>query len=168
MLVRRYRFFRNACIARSASLVLLATAAPAAFAQQVVLSNIRSLDFGRFVAGSGGTVVVSPSGLRARTGGLVLLNSPDAGQAGFNIGKFGNGASGGEGKAVIVSLPADGAIRLVSGASSMAIDDFNTPDTLLPLLAGGTTLSVGATLTVAPNQAPGAYSGTFPLIVNFQ
>lgn len=165
MLVRRYRFFRNACIARSASLVLLATAAPAAFAQQVVLSNIRSLDFGRFVAGSGGTVVVSPSGLRARTGGLVLLNSPDAGQAGFNIGKFGNGASG---KAVIVSLPADGAIRLVSGASSMAIDDFNTPDTLLPLLAGGTTLSVGATLTVAPNQAPGAYSGTFPLIVNFQ
>jgi hypothetical protein len=32
----------------------------------------------------------------------------------------------------------------------------------------GTTLSVGATLTVAANQPPGLYSGSFPVIVNFQ
>ena len=33
---------------------------------------------------------------------------------------------------------------------------------------GGTTLSIGATLTVAPNQPAGTYSGSFPLTVNFQ
>ena len=166
MLVRRYRLFRYPCIASSASLALLALGVPAAYAQQVALSNGRGLDFGRFVAGTGGTITLSPGGLRSRTGGVVLLNSPDAGQAAFNLGKSGNGGSS---KAVIISLPANGATRLTSGANSMAVGNFvNTPSTLLSIPNGGTTLLVGATLTVAPNQAPGTYAGTFPLIVNFQ
>ena len=35
-----------------------------ALAQQIVLTPARNLEFGRFVAGSGGTVVLSPLGLR--------------------------------------------------------------------------------------------------------
>ena len=166
MLVRRYRFLRCACIASIAGLALLAIAARDAFAQQVVLTNARGLDFGRFVASSGGTVILSPTGLRSRTGGVVLLNSPTAGQAAFNLGKSSNG---GNNKAIIISLPSNGATRLTSGANSMAVGNFvNTPSTLLSIPNGGTTLSVGATLTVTPNQAPGSYSGTFSLIVNFQ
>jgi hypothetical protein len=160
---------RSILLASTAVQALLAfalvLAARDTLAQQVVLSNTRSLDFGRFVAGSGGTVVLSPVGLRSRTGGVVLLNSPSTGQAAFNVGR----TSGDENRAVIITLPDNGATRLTSGADSMAVGDFvNTPSALLSIPDGGTTLSVGATLTVAPNQAPGNYSGTFSLIVNYQ
>lgn len=165
MLVHRYRFTRFASIA---ILALLAMPVQDALAQQVVvLSNARGLDFGRFVAGSGGTVVLSATGLRSRTGGVVLLNSPNAGQAVFNVGKSINGSNN---RAVIITLPANGATRLTSGANSMAVATFvRSPTTqTITIPNGGTTLSIGATLSVAPNQAPGNYSGSFPLTVNYQ
>jgi hypothetical protein len=154
--------------ALSALWVLVLPAAREACAQEIVLNNTRGLDFGRFAAGAGGTVVISPEGLRSRTGGVVLLNSPDAGQAMFIVSKSAVAGDDG-GKAVIISLPPNGSIRLSSGSNSMAVDGFgNSPNALLAIPASGTTLSVGATLTVAPNQAPGNYSGSFPLIVNYQ
>lgn len=151
-----------------ASAIALAAlfASGSAHAQQIVLTNTRGLDFGRFVANTGGTVVIGPTGLRSRTGGVVLLNSPTAGQASFNVGKSSNG---GNNKAVIISLPANGSTRLNSGANSMAVNTFvNAPAAILSVPNGGTTLAVGATLMVAPNQPPGNYSGTFSLTVNFQ
>lgn len=138
-----------------------------ACAQQVVLSNIRGLDFGRFVAGGGGTVTISSTGLRSRSGAVVLLNSPSAGQAAFAVAK--SGGDGGANNVVVISLPANGSIRLTSGTGSMPVGDFvNSPATLVAVPDSGTTLSIGATLTVAPNQPRGNYSGSFPLIVNFQ
>lgn len=148
-------------------LAVLASFCPLdAHAQQITLSNARGLDFGRFVAGSGGTIILSPTGVRSRTGGVVLLNSPAVGHAIFNVGKTGNG---GGGKAVIISLPPNGSVRLNSGLNSMAVNTFvNNPATLLSVPNGGTTLGVGATLVVSPNQPPGAYTGSFSLTVNFQ
>lgn len=137
-----------------------------ACAQQVTLSATRNLDFGRFIAGSGGAVTVDTSGARTRTGGVILLNSPGAGQAQFTVAS--NGAGGGK-KSVVISLPANGAVRISNGAASMAVNAFViSPGTLQSIPAGGTTLSVGATLTVAAGQAPGTYTGSFPLIVNYQ
>lgn len=153
---------------RIAALALLALALRCASAQQqqVVLSNARGLDFGRFVAGGGGTITLSPTGLRSRTGTVILLNSPNTGQAVFNVGKSNNGNGN---KAVIISLPANGSTRLTSGANSMAVGNFvNTPSGLTSIPVGGTALGIGATLTVAPNQAPGNYSGTFNVTVNYQ
>lgn len=172
MLPHRSRVFTNASIARL-GLALLAFAVPCAlphaFAQQdLYLVNTRSLDFGRFVAGSGGAVILGPGGLRSRTGGVVLLHSPDAGQAAFSI-NLNRSAADASGMAVIVSLPPDGATRLVSGVHSMAVDRFvHTPAELSAVPPGGAALAVGATLKVAPNQAPGNYSGSFSLIVNYQ
>lgn len=138
----------------------------AACAQQVVLANNQGLDFGRFVAGGGGSVLVAPSGLRSRSGNVVLLNSPNVRQATFRVSR--NGTGGGN-KAVIISLPSNGATRLSSGANSMAVNNFvSAPATLPSIPTGGTTLAIGATLTVAPQQAPGTYSGSFSLIVNYQ
>ena len=137
-----------------------------AAAQHIVLSNARNLDFGRFVAGSGGTVVLSPAGVRSRTGGVILLTSPAVGQAMFNVGKSSNGAGN---KAVIISLPVNGSTRLSSGANTMAVNGFvNNPASLAAVPNGGTTLAIGATLVVAPNQPPGSYTGSFPVTVNFQ
>ena len=145
---------------------LLLPAGREACAQQINMSNTRGLDFGRFVAGTGGTVVISPTGLRSRTGGVILLNSPAAGQATFTVSKSSNG---GAGKAVIISLPANGSVRLTSGSNSMAVGTFgNSPASLTSVTMTGTTLSVGATLTVAANQAPGNYSASCPLTINFQ
>jgi hypothetical protein len=97
----------------------------------------------------------------------LLVRWPAAGQASFTVTR--NGSSSGGNKSVIITLPADGSIRLSSGTASMAVNLFNTsPASLLSIPTGGTTLSVGATLTVGANQARGSYSGSFPLIVNYQ
>jgi hypothetical protein len=160
MLLRRYRFI---AVAGSAVLALSALFPSDTLAQQLSLGNVRSLDFGRFVAGSGGTVVLAPGGLRSRTGAVVLLSSPNAGQAIFNA----NRANGNQ-TAVSIGLPANGSIRLVSGGNSMTVTNFvSTPASTGSLLAP-MTLSIGATLTVAPNQAPGNYSGTFSVTVDYQ
>lgn len=177
MPVRSKRFLLLASTAVQALLAFALVLFPyAAFAQQVALSNTRSLDFGRFVAASGGTIMLSPSGLRSRTGGVILLNSPHASQATFSASQTtldaGRGRLGAAATATatsaIVSLPANGATRLSSGTNSMAVDDFVTSDALLSVGSGGATLAVGATLVVAPNQPPGHYSGTFSVIVNHQ
>jgi hypothetical protein len=176
MPVRSDRFIPLASTAVQALLAFALVFTPcAASAQQVVLSNTRSLDFGRFVAGSGGTIILSPSGLRSRTGGVILLNSPNAGQAAFSAsrsmldpGRSAAGAPATSATAVIISVPANGATHLSSGANSMAVGDFVTPDALLSVGNGGATLAVGATLVVAPNQPPGNYSGSFSIIVNHQ
>ena len=171
MPVRSDRFIPRASTAVQALLAFALVFTPcAASAQQVVLSNTRSLDFGRFVAGSGGTIILSPSGLRSRTGGVVLLNSPNAGQAAFSASRstLDRGTSATSATAVIISVPPNGATHLSSGANSMAVGDFLTPDAQLAVGNAGATLAVGATLVVAPNQPPGNYSGSFSIIVNHQ
>jgi hypothetical protein len=182
MPVRSKRFILLASTAVQALLafvlVLTLVLTPcAASAQQIALSNTRGLDFGRFVAGSGGTIILSPSGLRSRTGGVILLNSPNASQAAFSASQTTLDAGRGSLRApaataattaVIVSVPANGATHLTNGANSMAVGDFVTPDALLAVGSGGASLAVGATLVVAPNQPPGNYSGTFSVIVNHQ
>jgi hypothetical protein len=156
---------RPILVAGIASLsALLLPAGREACAQQINLANTRGIDFGRFVAGTGGTVIMSENGIRSRTGGVVLLNSPGAGQATFSVSKSSNG---GGNKAVIVTLPSNGSTRLTSGSNSMAVNAFvnSTPGTVT---TAGTPMSVGATLTVGANQPAGTYSGSFSVIVNFQ
>lgn len=158
---------RPILIAGIASLsALLLPAGRDACAQQVTLTNSRGLDFGSFVAGTGGTVVMSTAGLRSKTGGVVLLNSPSAGQAQFGASRSGSGSTS---KAIVITLPSDGGTRLASGSNSMAVNSFvSAPASITSLSTTATPLSIGATLTVAPNQAPGSYSGSFSLIVNYQ
>lgn len=166
MPVRRYRFVAAASIA---SLALLAAGARVALAQQPqpVLNNIQGLDFGRFVAGSGGTVTLHPSGSRSKSGGVILLGPP-MGQAIFHISRSSNDDAG---TAISILLPPNGTTHLSSGSdvNKMAVDYFvDTSTSPESIPDGGTTLSVGATLIVAPNQTPGNYSGSFSLIVNFE
>jgi hypothetical protein len=158
---------RPILIAGIASLsALLTPAGREACAQQVNLTNTRGLDFGRFVASTGGTVIVSPTSGRSRTGAVILLNSPTANPATFTVSKSSNGSTN---KSIVITLPANGSTRLTSGSNSMAVDSFvSSPATLTVLTTTGTTLSVGATLTVAANQPPGSYSGSFSVIVNYQ
>jgi hypothetical protein len=135
-------------------------------AAQLSLVNTRSLNFGRFVADTGGAVTVAPTGARTRTGGVILMNSAGAGSAGFNLTTLnGSGAS----KAVVVSLPADGVVVLSNGQFNMPVRNFvSGSGTIFTLSPAGAAINVGATLTVAANQPVGNYSGSFQITINYQ
>lgn len=137
---------------------LLPALLAAPFAQAQSASATSELAFGRFAPGSGGAIVVRPDGSRSATGGVILLPS-SASAAGFTVDST---------RQVIITLPANGSFSLTSGTASMAVTGFtsNRPSGVLD--PGKQTLSVGATLQVAPNQRGGAYSGAFQIILEYQ
>lgn len=57
------------------AVVLSLTMAVSADAQEIAISNTETLSFGSFVAGTGGTVTVSPGGARNATGAMLLVPS---------------------------------------------------------------------------------------------
>ena len=127
------------------------------------ISNTASLGFGRFVPAGGGTITIAVNGVRTRTGGVVLLTS-SASTARFTISNMGN-----DNRAYILSLPANGTVALTSGARSMALNNFVSnapPGGLLP--GGAQSISVGATLQVAPSQGAGNYTGSFQVTLEYQ
>jgi hypothetical protein len=127
------------------------------------IANTAALSFGRFAAAGGGAVRVDQNGVRTRSGAVVLLFS-SASAARYTISGIGN-----DHRAYILSLPPNGSVALTSGPHSMAVLDFAgnaPPGGLLP--AGAQEVSVGATLQVAPNQAPGNYAGAFQVTLEYQ
>lgn len=132
------------------------------WAADIAIVNTQPLAFGKFVAGSGGAVTVSPAGGRSASGGVVLVPSGPGAAAQFVV-------SGDANLSYAISLPGNGVVSLVSGANSMAVNNFtSSPSPTGVLGAGGAqTLSVGATLSVGGNQASGSYSGTFDVTVNY-
>jgi hypothetical protein len=163
---------RRAGTIRPAAFALLLALLPAArqaCAQTViVMSNTRGLDFGRFAAGTGGTVVLNAAtGARTKTGSLILLNSPSAAQATYNGPKSTNGTGT---LSVVNTLPANNTVQLSSGANHMYINNFvSSPATISSVPNGsGLVLSVGATLVVGSGQPAGNYTGSYNITVNYQ
>jgi hypothetical protein len=129
------------------------------------VDSTRALGFGRFVAATGGSVTIAPTGARSRSGGVILVNSPGTGSASFSVVQQKGGAT----RTVIVSVPANGTVSLSNGVATMPVGNFITGSgSLLSLGAAGLVIEVGATLTVAPNQPRGNYTGSFNLTVNYQ
>lgn len=126
------------------------------------ISDAQGLAFGKFVAGSGGTVTVSPAGVRSFSGGVVLVPSGPGAAAQFVV-------TGDPGLSYSISLPGDGMVSLTSGSNTMAVNDFTSSPTLVGVIGpgGSQTLLVGAKLSVGGNQAHGSYSGTFSVTVNY-
>jgi hypothetical protein len=127
------------------------------------IANTAALGFGRFAAAGGGAVRVDQNGVRTRSGAVVLLFS-SASAARFTISGIGN-----DHRAYILSLPPNGTAALRSGTNNMAVTDFTSnapPGGQLP--SGAQEVSVGATLQVAPNQAPGNYAGGFRVTLEYQ
>lgn len=128
-----------------------------------VVTTTRHLALGRFVAASGGTIALTPAGVRSKTGGVVLLAGGTIASASFTLTESGNGKSL---RWTTITLP--GPTTLASGGATMTLNNFtsNPANTFI-----GTTeriLTVGATLTVGPNQAPGNYAGAFSVTVNYE
>lgn len=130
------------------------------WAVNIAISNTQALAFGKFAAGSGGSVTVTPGGARSASGGVVLLASGGGTAAQFSV-------TGDANATYTITLP--DAVTLASGGNSMAVNTFvSSPANPGTLSGSGTqTLNVGATLTVGANQPAGDYTGSFAVTVNY-
>lgn len=144
------------------TLAILLILPPSTQAVEIAIANTRSLAFGSFAAGSGGTVTVSTSST-CSAGGSVVIVVANCATAEFTV-------TGDPNFTYLIELPANNFVILSGPGSDMTITNFvSNPAGASGLLgAGGSqNLSVGGTLNVSSNQAPGNYSGSFTVIVNY-
>lgn len=119
----------------------------------IAISSTATLSFGKFSAGSGGTVALSPAGIRSLPGGVVLLT-----------GSTGNAAHA-------ITLPAGGAVLTheSDSARTMSVGAWISEPSGTGRIpgTGSQAVTVGATLAVGEAQAPGRYRGSFNLSVEY-
>ncbi|MBE0661526.1 MAG: DUF4402 domain-containing protein [Bacteroidales bacterium] len=127
----------------------------------ISIEKIEDLAFGNIIASATiGTVTVDVSNNRTQAGGATFPTVPGT----ISSAEF--TATGFSGAVYSITLPADGAIKLSGVGPDMELTAFvhNAEE----VLTGGTeTFQVGATLNVNADQAAGAYTGVFDVIVNY-
>lgn len=138
------------------------------------IQNSQSLQFGRIVGGTGGSVTISTAGARTASGDVTLLNSTSS-AASFTVscteGPAGSSACT---TSSYYSFNPVANTSLVSGSNTMALTNFSIYSVNDPLnrtggrlISGSDTLKVGATLTVGSSQPAGSYLGSFSVTVNY-
>jgi hypothetical protein len=143
--------------------VLLAIAGASAPSAAQTINSVSGMSFGSFVAGTGGTVTVTPGGARMQSGGVVTVGQGGTyTPASFNV-------SGTGGASYTITLPLNNTVSLSDASSNtMAVNSFASSPPTGTLSGGGMqTIRIGATLTVGNNQPAGMYSGSFNVTVNY-
>ncbi|XVJ64570.1 MAG: DUF4402 domain-containing protein [Sphingopyxis sp.] len=170
-------------IAACALLTAAAAAAPAQAqassqgeAEAIVLRplsffKVNDLEFGDIIAsGTAGTVTLRPDGSRAATGGVTLAGAGGEPARFAGLGSFN--------RQVNISLGSN-TIWITGPGTRMRVRTFEIGSTPTAVLStsptrfriasalGNYNFPVGATLEVGANQAPGDYSGTFTITLNY-
>jgi spore coat protein U-like protein len=136
--------------------------------------NAEELEFGSLLAGTtAGTVTVSPTGVRTKTGGVTLVGglvqpARFAGRGTLN-------------QTVLISLTASpSTLQRIGGTETMRLDQLtigSTPTAVLTTTPRAFRISsptgifnfpIGGRLSVNANQVPGDYVGTFAVTLNYQ
>jgi hypothetical protein len=130
------------------------------------LVAVNGLRFGTFAQPvAGGTMVMAPQGTFTTTGDLgtasSVIQSTTRGAASFTVA--GNpGATFG--------IYGVSSVTITNGSARMTVSQFTT-DAFLAIgvlnTAGTASFNIGGTLTASANQAPGTYTGTFPITVQY-
>ena len=133
--------------------------------------RVQDLEFGDFVPGAtGGTVRVFPDGSRTATGSITLVGANHQPARFAGLGTFN--------RLVDISVSAN-SIQLTGPGAPMTLTQFEIGSTPTAILSttptrfriGATNgifnFPVGARLAVGANQAPGDYSGTFAITLNY-
>jgi len=135
--------------------------ATATIVTPISITKTVDMNFGNVAVqvGTGGTVVMTPAGVRSATGGVTLpATVGTVSAASFTVN--GQGVY-----TYAITLPA-GATTLTSGANTMTANTWtSTPSATGVLTAGTQTLTVGATLNVAAAQPAGVYVSGVPFTV---
>lgn len=189
-----FRRAKRACSALLASLLLLACAVPmtpaaaqagtgtdadTADARAVIVTRnsffvVQDLHFGDILAGNTAVSVVrlQPNGTRTRLSGNAVLVNNNHQPARF-------AGQGRRNQVVLVSVSSN-TINLTGPGAPMQVSQFeigSTPTAILTTnpasftitsTSGAFNFPLGARLRVNANQAPGLYSGTFDVILDYQ
>ena len=153
-------------LCRLLALVFVATFTPLNWAQTV--TAVTPLAFGSFAPGTGtGTVTLSATGVRSKTGAVRLVSSGPGSAASFTLtGK-------GKQKNYIARDPSATCTTMSAGGGrQMNVRNFTSSPVAFGVkgsLDGNkmATLTVGGTVDVANSQPRGLYECSFDLIVDF-
>lgn len=132
----------------------------------ITITSSTAMSFGKFTAGTGGTVAVNSSGVRSVASGNVQLltgTGSDGAAAEFDVG-------GEATYTYAITLPAmpQTLVNETTEGSNMSLGTFTKSIESGTLSGTGTqSFTVGATLTVGSSQAPGTYAGMFPVSVEY-
>lgn len=146
------------------------TEAGAKIVQALTLTETAALHFGTMTVPTGDVnVVLSTDGSVTALipANITLLSqAPVAQNAAYSVG-------GSIGSTYVIVLP-PAPIQITNGANFMEVNDFTALTSSLGAgtngnlgVAGTDLFVVGATLELSANQAPGVYSGTFDVTVNY-
>jgi len=127
-------------------------------ASALTVTRTSDLSFGALVPGStNGTVVLTPNGVRSRTAGVVLFSQAIAG-AQFTAAAF--SVTGGAANAnCALELPSSTPVSNSGGVFATVTHPVSSSGSSVVLDAmGNASFTVGASLNVAAEQAPGHYS----------
>ena len=148
-------------LAQAASVSVTGTAT---IVTPISITSIQNLVYGKIEANTGGTVILSTTGARTKTGAVTLVSTGSAqNQAIVRV-------AGVASSTYSITLPADGTVNLSDGAShTMPVSTFvSNPSGTGTLSASGTQdVNIGATLVVASAQAANAYTGSFSVSVDY-
>lgn len=119
-----------------------------------------ALDFGSIV-NAANTVTISSAGGRTATDSAQLAGGTPV-PATFNV-------SGSASTQYSITLPANNTVTIANGATTLAVQNFEHNAGATPTLdgTGAASFSVGAQLIIVGGEAPGTYTGTFPVTVNY-
>jgi len=135
--------------------------ASATIVAPLAITKTVDLNFGiAAVDGTPGTVVLTPAGVRSRTGGVTLSasNPGTVTAASFTV-------TGTTGYTYAITLPST-PTTVTSGANNMTVSTFtSTPTPTGTLGAAGQIVTVGATLNVGASQVAGTYLSATPFTV---
>ncbi len=150
-------------LALSAGTAHAATASASAKAKilkQITVAKTADLDFGTIVSGTSASTVIVSTG-SARTCGTGLTCTGTVTAASFDVSGTNN---------AVVTVTGDNTVALANGTGGTMSASLTRSATTLTLTnaAVGGTFQVGGTLSLAANQADGAYTGTFNVTVDYQ
>ena len=133
--------------------------------------KVNDLHFGDIIpSASAGTVTIEPDGSRSRTGGVTLAGNGGEPARFAGLGSFN--------RQVNISLGSN-MIWITGPGTRMRVRNFEIGSTPTAILStaptrfritsplGNYNFPVGGTLEVGANQAPGDYSGTFTITLNY-
>ena len=137
--------------------------------------KVEDMHFGMVIPSAvAGVVTLAPTGVRTATGGVTLVGNT------HQAAEFGGRRPGNSNNPLSISVGSN-TIQLTGPGAPMTVSLFRgnvNPNQVLTTVPrnfqvtgqsnGAFELRVGATLNVNANQAPGTYSGTWSITVDFQ
>jgi hypothetical protein len=143
--------------APTASAIAATGRATAAVVQAIVVTETAPMSFAAVTPPpAGGMIVLTPAGTLSGSSGFVFYGTPSP--AAFH-------AHGAANYPASVSISTGNVVTGPGPAMQLATFAGTTPANFDK--AANLKFAIGATLTINPNQAPGAYTGTFAVTVNY-